>query len=185
MRGVTGLAWALPVGLATGLAGWLLAGGASAGSDKLDGIEAQLIGLRAPIVRRTGGEVSGSDLLSAPLFALTTGPGAIREPAIRLDGVSVSRRRVAALVSVDGKPAAWLAVGETRDGVTVQAVTASSASFETALGAKSLNLGEQSAASSPDPHAPANTATAMPPAPDGPPPGLRKPLEPATAPPRR
>ncbi|HEX4712065.1 hypothetical protein, partial [Phenylobacterium sp.] len=139
------IGWAAPLGLATGLAAWLLAGGASASFDKLDGVETQLMKLRPPVTRRIDGDSSPADLLTTPLFALTTGPGAIREPSIRLDGLSVSRSRMAALVSIDGKPAAWLTAGETADGVTLQAVTASGASFETVLGAKTINLGEQTA----------------------------------------
>ena len=180
------LGWALPIGLATGLGAWLLAGGASARFDTLDGVQARLMSLKAPIVRRGGGEASSADLLTTPIFALTTGPGAVREPSIRLDGISLSRRRAAALVSIDGKPATWLSAGETADGVTLQEVGASAATFETALGAKMLNLGEQSAASAPDPHAP--TAAPVPTqsgATDVPLLGVRGPPEPASAAPRR
>jgi len=179
------LGWALPIGLATGVGAWLLAGGASANFDKLNGLEARLAGLKPPIERRTAGEANPADLLTTPLFALTTGPGAIREPSIRLDGISLSRRRAAALVSVDGKPASWMSVGETKDGVTLQEVGSSAASFETALGAKTLNLGEQSAASAPDPHA-VNTAagSSQPATAETQPPG-RGPPEPASAAARR
>ena len=178
------LGWALPLGLATGLAAWLLAGGASANLDRIDGIELHLSNLRAPAAHRVGSEVIAADLLTTPLFALTTGPGAVREPSIRLDGLSRSKRRSAALVSVDGKPSIWLTTGETTDGVTLQDVTASGATFETALGVKTLNLGEQSAASAPDPHAPtptsppASTASTA----ERAPPGYRGPPEPASAP---
>jgi hypothetical protein len=175
------LGWALPLGLATGLAAWLLAGGASAGFEQLEGAESQLMRLKPPVAPR-GDEAGAADLLTTPLFALTTGPGAIREPSLRVDGLSVSRRRMAALVSIDGKPAAWLTAGETADGVTLQAVTAAGASFETALGAKTVNLGEQTAASAPDPHAPGPAPPAVT---DQPPPGFHGPSEPANAPPRR
>jgi hypothetical protein len=176
------LAWAIPIGLATGLAAWLFAGGASAGLGRLDAAESQLFKLKPPAARRAMTEPRAADLLTAPLFALTTGPGAVREPSIRLDGVSLNRRRAAALVSVDGKPAAWMQPGESTSGVTLQAVTGSSASFETALGSKTLNLGEQSAESAPDPQARPTTGPVVA---DQTPTGLRGPPEPASAPKRR
>ncbi|HEX3365607.1 hypothetical protein [Phenylobacterium sp.] len=180
---MTLLGWAAPAGLATGLAAWMLAGGASAGLDKLDGVETRLMALKPPAARRAANEIGTADLLATPLFALTTGPGAIREPSIRLDGVSVSRRRLAALVSIDGKPALWLTAGQSSDGVTLEGVSSSAATFETAVGTKTLNLGEQSAASTPDPHAaPAPAATPGPSGPDQMPPGRHGPPEPASAP---
>lgn len=184
---MTLISWALPIGLATGLAAWLLAGGASASFEKLDGVDAELAALHPPMRPRPVTFSSGGELLTAPLFALTTGPGAVREPAIRLDGLSLSRRRMAALVSIDGRSAAWLKAGETADGVTLQTVTASSATFETAVGVRTLNLGDQAAASAPAAGGAAPTPTSTPSAAsaDQPPPGLRRPPEPASAPVRR
>ena len=47
-------------------------------------------------------------LLVHPLFALTTGPGAIPDVVVRLDGLSRSSTRSAALLSINGGPAEWL-----------------------------------------------------------------------------
>lgn len=172
------VAWAAPAGIGAGLAAWLLAGGLSANLAKMEGVEAQLASIKAPVARGRQSDVATAELLAAPLFALTTGPGAVREPSMRLDGISISlsHRRTAALVSIDGKTSLWMSIGETQDGVTLQAVTGSTATFETAVGAKTLNLGEQSAASAPSPTA------AQPPGPDQAPAGIRKPPEPASAP---
>jgi len=169
---------AAPLGLLTGLLAWLLAGGMSAQANQLEGVHQRLAGLRPPAAAPPRGRTAdAAALLGTPLFALTTGPGAVREPAMRLDGVSLNRRRMAALIAVDTAPAEWLSVGETRGGVTLQAVTSSSATLETALGVKTLSLGDQSAASAPPAGAPVATA-----AEDRPPPGFRSPPEPASAP---
>lgn len=175
---------AVPLGLATGLAAWLVAGGASANFETLDGLETKVRGLRAP--RTSIHRVSyggANDLLASPIFAMTTGADALREPSIRLDGVSISSRRTAALVSVDGKFSEWMRVGEARDGVTLQALSASGATFETPLGSKQLALGEQSAASAPLQAAAAPPQGASPIVSDEMPPGFRSPPPPASAPP--
>jgi hypothetical protein len=175
---------ATPLGLATGLVAWLLAGGLSVRANTLENIHVQLAGLRAPAtVTARAGESGASALLGTPLFALTTGPGAVREPAIRVDGISMTKRRLAALVSIDARPAEWLLAGESRDGVTLQSVSASSVTIETPLGSKTLNLGDQSAASSPVTAPPGPMAAAGPH--DQIPNGFRSPPEPASAPPPR
>lgn len=180
MQRLTLIGAAIPVGLITALFAWLLADGLSVRAATLDTTHQRLLRLKAPVPTSLAGADAGATaLLGSPLFALTTGPGAVREPSIRLDGVSVTRRRLAALVSVDGKTAEWLTVGETREGVSLQSISASNATFETALGVKTLNLGEQSAASAPAPGAAASVAAVVQ---DQVPPGFRSPPEPASAP---
>ena len=182
MRRLTVIAWAVPAGLAAGLAAWMAAGGATAGLSRLDAVESRFVALKTPATARLPGAISGAELLSSPLFALTTGPGAVREPSIRLDGLALTGRRTAALVSIDGKPSIWLLPGETSEGVTLQGLTGSGATFETTVGSKTLTLGQQSAESAPDPRAgatPTQTAAAEPA------PGVRGPPEPASAPRRR
>ena len=175
MRRIALLGGAAPLGLLTGLVAWVLAGGLSVKANALDTVESGLSALKPPAALASqAGRGEAAALLGSPLFALTTGPGAVREPSIRVDGVSLSRRRTAALVSIDGKPSEWLEIGESRDGVTLQEVSSSSVTFETAVGTKALNLGDQSAASAPAPIAAAGG--------DQPPPGFRAPPEPASAP---
>jgi hypothetical protein len=173
---------AVPLGLATGLAAWLLAGGLSVRANTLEAGHAKLVGLRPPAsVTPRSPDIGPSALLGTPLFALTTGPGAVREPSIRVDGITLTSRRRAALIAIDAKPAAWLSVGESAEGVTLHSVTASAVSVETALGVKTVALGEQSAASSPPPGAPPPAAQAAVSGPDTVPPGFRSPPEPASA----
>lgn len=174
---------AAPLGLATGLAAWLLAGGLSVRASALDEGHERLAKLRAPrSVSLPTSETSSAPLLASPLFAMTTGPGAVREPSIRVDGVSLTRRRTAALLSIDDKPAEWVTVGESRDGVTLQAVSPSGVTIETLLGPKALNLGDQSAASAPAAGTPAPVATTAAMVQDQVPPGFRSPPQPASAP---
>jgi hypothetical protein len=169
---------AAPLGLATGLSAWLLAGGMSISGSALDAVEASLRALHPPRAASSIRHAVPNDLLAAPLFALTTGPGAVREPSIRVDGVSITRQRTAALVSIDGGPTEWMAVGSSQGGVTLQTVSGSGAVFETAVGQKALKIGDQSAASSPAPAAAAGGE----PVHDQAPPGVRSPPEPASAP---
>lgn len=183
MRRIALIGIAIPVGLATGLAAWVLADGLTARAGALETTHARLVGMRPPAAAAHAASYDGAaTLLGTPLFALTTGPGAVREPSIRVDGISMSRRRMAALVSIDAKPAEWLNVGETRDGVSLQAIAASSATFETALGTKTLNLGDQSAASAPAAGASTAQAAVTPVVQDQVPQGFRSPPEPASAP---
>lgn len=174
------LSAAAPIGLLTGFLAWSAAGGASASLDRLAPISEQLMALR-PLASATLRQTPrGEGLLAMPIFALTVGPGAVREPAIRVDGLSVSRRRAAALVSIDGAAAQWMSVGESQDGVTLRAVSASKAVFDTELGDKELGLGEQSASSAPAASA-SDSVEVSPTIVDRIPPGFRSPPPPASA----
>ncbi len=79
-------------------------------------------------------------ILAAPLFALTTGPGAVSDVVVRLDGVAITPTRKAALVSVNGKPAQWMTIGQARDGVTLVEVQSAKVSLDTATGFKDVGL---------------------------------------------
>ena len=132
-------------------------------ADGLAAIAPQKIGPRAP----SDGWVAVA--LAAPLFALTTGPGAVVEPVVKLEGIVRSPGRVAALISVNGAASDWLALGQTRDGVTLQDVQSSKVVVETATGAKDIFIGAGS---------PSLELTHQAP----PPRGFRSPPEPASAP---
>lgn len=177
---MTLLGAATPVGLVAGAVAWFLAGGTTVRASALETVHVRLDRLRAqPQEYRQDRNASAAPLLMAPLFALTTGPGAVREPSIRIDGISVTKRRSAVLVSIDEKPPEWVQFGETRDGVTIQNVVGSSVTVETPLGSKTIGLGDQSAASAPVGGVIAPVAQAPQ---DRPPPGFRSPPEPASAP---
>lgn len=134
---------ALPVGLATGALVWLLVGGNGLATSDLALIEAKLANT-APAASAHHELSVGlvNDALSAPLFALTTGPGAVADAVLRLDGVAKTPRHSAALISIGGKPAEWLQLGETRDDVTLQEVQGASVVVDTATGFKTIALGD-------------------------------------------
>jgi len=167
---------AIPAGLLVGLIGWLLAGGASARAKQVAPVEAELVALDVRVPPFTAGS-GGPDLarlVDAPLFALTTGPKAVHDPAVRLEGLSLSRNRRAALIAIDDKPADWLSVGETRDGVVLRAVSPDGVVVETIIGEREVAL----APAATDPGAAGGKDVV---ASDRPPPGMRLPPSPAGA----
>jgi hypothetical protein len=83
-------------------------------------------------------------LKSSPIF----GPGLPDLPTIRLDGLSRTPMRSAALVAINNKPAEWLAAGTTRDGVTLIEVQPSRAVVETFDGQQAIDLGQTAPAPS-------------------------------------
>lgn len=184
-------------GLATGGLGWWSAGGPSRPEAPLAAAEARLAKLRIPRALTEGAVPPDVAVLAAtPLFVLTTGPGATPAPVLRLDGLSRSKGRAAALLSVDDQPAEWLALGDSRGGVTVLAVDGTKAVIDTVYGPVDVGLGERvgtpgaagGAASLPLGASPGGVETGAHPAPvqptivDRPPPGFRSPPPPASAP---
>lgn len=183
MRRLTLILAAAPLGLVTGCLAWFAAGGAAAGADRLDPLQTQVANLRAPARGQTAASyVDISSMVDAPIFALTTGPAAIKEPAVRVEGLSVSRKRMAALLSIDGQAAQWVSVGERRDGFTLVEVSNTRVLIETLAGPKEIALGEQTGTVSTE-AAPIQTAAAPASAVvDQIPPGFRSPPPPASAP---
>lgn len=179
------IAAAVPGGAVIGMLAWMAAGGASATSTQLASVQKQVSALRVPTPK---GELAAaadlSGLVAAPVFPMSTGPGATPEPTIKVDGLVRSPRRIAALVSINGGPSEWLARGEMRDGVTLLDVSGAKAIVDTVFGEQAVGLGEQTkgtaaagAALGPQPGPPiANDG------PDQIPPGFKSPPPPASAP---
>ena len=165
---------AVLAGLALGALAWLAAGR----QDTLAPLQEQLSALRpARGVQQTSGAPT---LAGPPLFALSVGPNAVKDPAVAVLGLSRMPGRSAALLSIDGKPAAWLARGESRDGVILREVGAGRATLELPFGLKDLRVGEgetvAAGPSTPGPPMPGLTSG------DAAPPGFRMPPPPASAP---
>jgi len=186
-------------GLVAGFLAWLAGGGPSAADARLGPIEDQVAALRAPSMTVAPARaVDVAALTAEPIFFLTTGPGAVPPPALRLDGLVRSRTRIAGLLSINDHPAEWMMLGETRDGITLQAVGNSKVVVDTIYGPVEIGLGQRlgndpaSPTSGPTPPAsptPPSAALSAPnppltPAPqlDGIPPGFRRPPPPASAP---
>lgn len=161
------------MGLATGLAAWMLAGAGKSDLARIEPLQTEVAALRAPkTASAQAGPARAAELAATPIFVMTVGPGAVSEPLVRLDGVSVSKRRTAALLSFAGAAPEWLNLGETRNGVTLTAIIGSKAVLETILGARELALGEQTAGAAGSGGQSAET----------PPAGYRSPPPPAGAP---
>lgn len=160
---------AAPAGLAVGAAAWLLAAKPT-GAATFSRLEERLSALEsrhaAPAIPPEG-MIQG--LAATPLFAFATGPGAVADISITLQGLVRAPGRIAALLSISGGAPDWLELGQTRDGVTLQDVSGSRVVVDTALGAKELALGQAPAAAAGDGSPP-------------PPPGLKGPPPPASAP---
>jgi len=165
----------LPVGLVLGAFVWLMIGH---GGPQVDALEASVVELQKMTPassRRVASAAAGLALQGVPLFGRANSEALGPEPALVLQGLVRTPRRMAALIAINGKPADWLSVGETRDGVTLQDITAHGVTVTSANGAKDISFGAA---------APAPTMPTAPPANDsGPPPGFRSPPAPASAPP--
>lgn len=162
--------FSLPVGLVLGLAVWA-ASGQGAQTDALQAAADQLQAMR-PAIKRVDGQAMPSPMIS-PIFAQADQGAAPVEISVALQGVSRSGRRQAALIAIGGQPADWLTVGETRGGVTLEAVRANGVTITTANGPRELGFGP-STVTTPGSMAPGGEA--------GPAPGSKGPPPPASAP---
>lgn len=179
MRRLTLVLAAAPLGLATGFLAWFAAGGAAANVDRLTGLQTQVSNLKPPSRGQAAASYADiSRMANSPIFVLTTGPAAIKEPAVKVEGLSVSRRRVAALLSIDGQAGQWILVGEKREGFTLVEVSSTRVVIETLAGPKEIVLGEQTGSVSVAQTAAAPDSSGA----DEIPPGFRSPPPPASAP---
>lgn len=146
-------------------------------------MEDAVAGLRTPRPAvAIEGYASVADLVAAPLFGTAT--GAAPDPAIRLDGVSLSRQRTAALLSIGGAAAEWLKPGESRGEVILQQVGAARVLVETPSGTKEIALGQVLGGAPVGPSPGAVPGLVAPNPGETPPPGYRGPPPPASAPAR-
>ena len=168
------IAGGLAAGVALGALLWLTLDKGAPMTARLDDLQSRLSAMRAPTAP-TASFVDTGSLAAAPIFVMTTGPGAVTEPTILLQGLARTPRRSAALLAINGKPAAWLELGATVDGVTLQEVGASKVVVDTVTGLKEVSLGEKTAPAGGSPAGSSTSAAA-------PPPGFRSPPPPANAP---
>lgn len=85
-------------------------------------------------------------LADAPIFVMTSGPAAYKERSLQVFGVSISPKRKAALVGIDGAAPAWMAVGETSGDLRLSDVGTNGVSFETPVGPRTVSLTDAQAA---------------------------------------
>lgn len=138
---------AAPLGLVLAALAFLIFGASASVGPKLDRLQARIEATRPPEpVSSVAANDAVATSLSAPLFALTTGPGAVADTTVRLDGLAISPRGKSALLAVDGKPAAWIALGTSSNGVTLMDVQPNKVVVDTAIGLKDVTLGVASPA---------------------------------------
>jgi hypothetical protein len=86
-----------------------------------------------------------SGLIRQPIFVMTTGGNAYKDKDFKLFGISITPKRKAALVSVDGAEAHWVELGETESDFTLIDIGTNGARFDTPTGIRSVNLNDGSA----------------------------------------
>lgn len=163
---------AVPAGLGAGLLAWHVGSGPGAASSRIEPVRETVSRLRPRRVPPVDlASVDARAIAALPLFPMTVGPGASPQPMLRLEGLARSRTRIGALLSINGKPAEWLRVGDTRDGVTLQEVHGSKVVVDTLFGPQDVVLGQapvmppEALAQAAGPVAPASAPAAAPQAP--------------------
>ena len=182
-------------GVVLGVGAWLTLGSAAASQSRLQAAQDRLEAARPAAPRSVGANSLLAAASQRPLFALTTGPGAVAEVALSLDGVARTPRHTAALLSINGAPDIWLDRGKSASGVTLVEVGDTSVTVETALGQRQVQLIQgpptgqpaQGGATAPSPPSPSrysspilsmNASSPIPPGMHLPPPPASAPTEP-------
>jgi hypothetical protein len=130
-------------GLVLAAAVWLVFRLAGAVTAPIDDLQLRLATDRPPAAPDAVSNGAAARAVGAPIFALTTGPGAVSDVSVRLDGLAISPRGQSALIAINNQPAGWLALGATRDGVTLLEVHPAKVVLDTAIGFKEVAIGQQ------------------------------------------
>jgi hypothetical protein len=112
---------------------------------QLDAIEPRL-GRAVALETGRAARTDVSRMAQMPIFIMTTGAGAYKGKSLQLFGLSVSTKRKAALVAIDGAPAVWMSVDELNGDVRLVDVGTNGASFETPIGSQTVSLSDPSPA---------------------------------------
>lgn len=124
---------AAPVGLLLAAAGWLATGGGGHVIAPIEQEEARLAAIPRSSQARSNPDVVA---LTQSLFTKPV------EVSVRLDGLARSPGRAAALLTLNGGPSQWIAVGATTGGVTLLQIGSSRAVVDTGDGPVELVLGQ-------------------------------------------
>lgn len=163
---------AVPVGLAVGTLAWLVLGGEKPVVGPVQAVEAGLNALSTPAHRTEATGPEAAEALVTPLFASASLAPVGPDVTVKVFGIARTPSGSSALVSINNGPIQWLAVGASKDGISMQEVTASGVVIETPGGTREVALGETSTPS------PAAAGPAAPATPQG----FRMPPAPASAP---
>jgi len=131
------LGWAAPAGLIAAALLSLAVGSQTRALSGLDQIDQRLAQLpsRSPPTPSLKQDAAGQ-ALARSLFGSPAGPIA----PIVLQGIAITPARQAALLSI-GDKLGWLAVGDSRNGVTLLDVQRSKITVDTAQGAQDISIG--------------------------------------------
>ncbi len=112
---------------------------------RLDGLKIDSL----PAQSKHNATIDTAGLASAPIFVMTSGPSAYKESGLQVFGISISPKRKAALVGVDGAAPKWLAIGETLGDLRLSDVGTNGVSFDTPVGPRLVSLSDAPAAPNP------------------------------------
>jgi hypothetical protein len=129
-----------PLGLVIAVLIWLLFGAHASALARLDQLQLRLRSAPSTLIASSTSSTAQARAVATPLFGPTSGPGAPTEAVVRLDGLAITPGRKAALISINGKPADWLSLGDSRDGVTLTQVTSTKITVDTSMGSKDVAL---------------------------------------------
>ena len=132
---------AAPAGVVLASLAWFATDGPGTAIRPLDRLDARLSVSRSETPRTIlDAGHSLSEAIAAPLFVLSAGPGAATDPSVRLDGIAISPRSSMALLSVNGQPSSWTALGASRDGFTLTEVHPDRVVIDTPVAFKEITL---------------------------------------------
>lgn len=110
-------------------------------NQRLDSID-QLLTQRLSLGADAAPHADVSRLAQTPLFVMTTGAAAYKEKTFALFGVSISPRRKAALLSIDGANPVWIAVGTTNGDIRLSDVGTNGVNLETPVGERQVMMSD-------------------------------------------
>lgn len=119
---------------------------------RMDAVE-PLLGKAVTIEAGRAVKIDAARMAQTPIFVMTSGAAAYKEKTFQLFGVSVSSRRKAALVSIDGAPATWMTAGSVNGDLRLVEVGGNGAVFETPVGTRTVSLSDPAPAADPKPTA--------------------------------
>src|SRR4029077_4462907 len=96
-----------PAGLLAGALIWLLFAHGTPVSARIADLPVKAEAMRARRAMATSAN-AGALAASSPIFALTTGPGAVQDIEVVLSGIARTPTHSAALISINGKAAEWI-----------------------------------------------------------------------------
>lgn len=140
-------------GAAAGALAWLVFAPSFAEDAGLRALQARL---KSPTASQAAETEPALAALGQPLFTpedLAPPAASAEAPAevpVRVEGVSLSNGRSAALLSVAGQPARWISAGGSASGLTVLRITPAGVTVRTAAGkTRDIGVGEKPAAAGP------------------------------------